>query len=172
MFVEYRPISSLTDSAPIEFEIVSSGDDYIDFANSYLHVEAKIERSDGTALDPADTVGPVDNFLHSLFSQVDVSLNGTSITNSTNTYGYRAYLESLFTYGPAAKESQLTAALFYKDEAGKMDKYNPMEAAAADRNKGLVARTAFISESEEVDMIGRIHSDIFFQQRYMLIYAE
>ena len=119
LFVEYRPILSLTDSAPIEFEIVSSGDDYIDFANSYLHVEAKIERSDGTALDAADTVGPVNNFLHSLFSQVDVSLNGTLITNSSNTYGYRAYLESLLTYGPAAKESQLTAALFYKDKAGK-----------------------------------------------------
>ena len=103
-----------------------------------------------------------------IFSQVDVSLNGTLITNLTNTYGYRAYLESLLTYGPAAKESQLTAALFYKDEAGKMDKCNSLEAAAADRNKGLVARTAFISESKEVDMIGRIHSYIFFQERYIL----
>jgi len=30
-FVEYRPISSLTDGAPIEFDITSTGDDYIDF---------------------------------------------------------------------------------------------------------------------------------------------
>jgi hypothetical protein len=167
LFVEYRPISSLTDGAPIEFEIVSSGDDYIDFANSYLHVKVKIQRANGTALDAADTVGPVNNFLHSLFSQVDVSLNGTVVTNSTNTYGYRAYLENLLTFGPAAKESQLTAALFYKDEAGKMDRCNPL-AAVAERNSGLATRAAFFAESNEVDMIGRIHSDIFFQPRYML----
>jgi hypothetical protein len=36
MFMEYHPISSLTDGAPIEFEVSSSGDDYIDFANSYI----------------------------------------------------------------------------------------------------------------------------------------
>ena len=167
LFVEYRPISSLADGAPIEFEIVSSGDDYIDFANSYLHIKVKIQRADGTVLDAADTVGPVNNFLHSLFSQVDVSLNGTLITNSTNTYAYRAYLENLLTYGPAAKESQLTAALFYKDDAGKMDKDNPLAAAAADRNEGLTTRAIFTARSKELDLIGRIHSDIFSQQRYV-----
>jgi len=79
-FVEYRPVSSLTDGAPIEFDITASGDDYIDFANSFLHVKVKIERANGTALTAADTVGRVNNLLHSLFSQVDVSLNGTLIT--------------------------------------------------------------------------------------------
>ena len=72
-----------------------------------------------------ETVDPVNNFLHSLFSQVDVTLNGTLITSSMNTYAYRAYLETLLSYGPAAKRSQLTASLFYKDEAGKLDKPNP-----------------------------------------------
>jgi hypothetical protein len=33
-FVEYHPISSLADGTPIEFEVSSSGEDYIDFANS------------------------------------------------------------------------------------------------------------------------------------------
>ena len=167
-FVEYRPISSLADGAPIEFEVVSSGDDYIDFANSYLHVKVKIQRADGTNLVAADTVGPINNFLHSLFSQVDVSFNGTIITNSTNTYPYRAYLENLLSYGPDTKASQLTAALYYQDESGKMDKRNPLAAAEADINSGLTKRATFTAESKEVDMIGRIHSDIFFQQRYML----
>jgi len=54
--------------APIEFDITVSGDDYIDFAISFLHVKVKIERANGTALDAADTVGPVNNLLHSLFS--------------------------------------------------------------------------------------------------------
>ena len=165
--VEYHPISSLSDGAPIEFEVSSSGDDYIDYANSYLYVRAKITRANGTNLEETDTVGPVNNFLHSLFSQVDVSLNGTQITNSTNTYPYRAYIETLLSYGSSAKKSHLTSSLYFKDEAGKMDKSNP-KAEAAQKNYGLAQRAAYITESKEVDMIGRIHSDIFFQERYML----
>ena len=167
-YVEYRPVSTLTNGSPIEFDITSSGDDYIDFGNSYLHIKAKLMRSNGNNLDTDDTVGPVNNFLHSLFSQVDVSLNGTLITNSTNTYPCRAYIENLLSYGPATKKSQLTACLFYKDEAGKMDKSNPFVEDAADKNSGLTTRAAFTNQSREVDMTGRIHSDIFFQTRYML----
>ena len=49
-FVEFRPISTLTDGAPIEFDVTSSGDDYTDFANSYLRVIAKIVRDNGAEL--------------------------------------------------------------------------------------------------------------------------
>jgi hypothetical protein len=116
-------------------------------------------------LEAADNVGPVNNFLHSLFSQVDVSLNGVLITNSSNTYGCRAYIENLLSYGPPAKKSQLTACLYIKDEAGKMDK---ADLNADDKNDGLAKRATYTSLSREVDMIGRIHSHIFFQERYML----
>jgi hypothetical protein len=46
-FVEYHPISSLADGTPIEFEVSSSGEDYIDFANSYVYARAKITKADG-----------------------------------------------------------------------------------------------------------------------------
>jgi hypothetical protein len=64
---------------------------------------------------------------------MDVSLNGTLITGSMITYAYGAYIETLLSYGVDAKTSHLTSALFYKDEAGKIDKPNPMAANAADR---------------------------------------
>ena len=35
-------------------------------------------------------------------------------------------------------------------------------------NKGLQKRRALIAESREFDMIGRIQSDIFFQEKYLL----
>ena len=166
VLVEYHPISSLAEGAPIEFEVSSSGDDYIDFANSYLYARAKIKHANGSNMDENDTVGPVNNFLHSLFSQVDVSLNGTLITNSTNTYAYRSYLETLLSYGESAKKSHLTGSLFYKDTAGKMDEPNPK--VDGEKNNGLTKRAAFAAGSAEFDMIGRIHSDIFFHERYML----
>ena len=166
--VEFHPISTITEGTPIEFDVSSSGDMYLDFTNSHLFVQAKILRADGTDLHDGDTVGPVNNFLHSLFSQVDISLNSTLVTSSTNTYAYRAYIENLLSYGVSAKTSQLTAALFYKDEAGKMDETNPHVDPAANRNAGLHKRAGLTDGSRSVDMIGRLHADIFFQTRYML----
>ena len=62
-------------------------------------------------------------FLHSLFQQVDVSLDDVQVSQSAGTYAYRAYIESLLSYGPQAKTSQLTAALYYKDTAGNNSQY-------------------------------------------------
>ena len=73
-------------------------------------------------------------YFYSLFSQVDISLNSTLITASTNMYPYRALLETLLSYGEDAKKTQLMSALFYKDKAGKMDS---MYFAADAVNDGL-----------------------------------
>ena len=58
-------------------------------------------------------------------------------------------------------------AMFYKDTPGKMDAVNPV-ADDADTNMGLKARYAFTKQSQTVDMIGPIQSDIFFQDRLIL----
>ena len=76
-------------------------------------------------------------WMHSLFSQIDVSLNGTLVTPSTNTYAYRAYIETLLSHGAEAKNSQLTSALWYKDTAGHMG-------AIDDENKGLLKIKGYV----------------------------
>jgi hypothetical protein len=164
-WVEYHPVSAITGGSPIEFEINGSGEDYVDFANSYLHVKAKITKPDGTALDADTKLGPTNLFLHSLFSQIDIALNGTQITSATNTYPYRAMIETLLSYGQDSKETQLRSALYIKDTAGNMESTD-LEGATA--NAGMVARQAYTSGSKTVEMMGRIHADIFFQERFML----
>ena len=74
--VEHQPLASLDSGGPIEFLIPVSGDDYLDLANTMLHVQVKVTRADGDDLLLAHPVGPVNNWQHSLFSQVDVYLNG------------------------------------------------------------------------------------------------
>jgi len=101
-WIEYHPLTTVSDGTPIEFEINGTGEDYINLASSMLYVQAKIVKPDGTALDAA---GPANLFLHSLFSQVDISLNGTQVTASMNTYPYRAMLETLLSYGDDAKKT-------------------------------------------------------------------
>ena len=67
------------------------------------------------------SVAPVNNFLHSLFKQVDVYLNGKQVTPAMGTYPYRSYIETLLNYDVSAKKSQLSSALYFKDTAGQMD---------------------------------------------------
>ena len=43
-YVEYHPLSSITYSGPIEFDVWSSEQNYLDFANTQLLVKAKITR--------------------------------------------------------------------------------------------------------------------------------
>jgi hypothetical protein len=165
-WVEYNPISSLSDGVPIEFVISGSGQDYMDLANSYIHAKVRVLRGDNAAIDPTDHVAPVNLFLHSLFSEVDIKLNDTLVSSTNNTYAYRAYLETLLTYGKEAKKSQLTTALYYKDVAGSMENNNPHD--NAHDNAGMKSRHAFVENGRAVEMMGRLHSDLFFQDRLML----
>ena len=84
-WVEYHPLTTVTDGSPIEFDIIGSGEDYVDFANTVLYVKAKLTQNNGNNLADDAAVCPVNLFLHSLFAQVDISLNGTLVTASTNT---------------------------------------------------------------------------------------
>jgi len=104
-----------------------------------------------------------------MFNQVDVSLIGTLISSSTNTYLYRCMLETLLSYGKGAKKSQLCAELLYKDQAGNMDEVVIQVADGYLPNEGLQNRRALISKSRDFDMIGHIHGDIFSQEKYLLI---
>ena len=115
----------------------------------------------------------VNNFLHSLFKQVDVFLKEKQVTQATGTYAYRAYLETLLNYGPAAKHSQLTASLFYKDSASKMDTADPTLAANhANVNHGLRLRYTFNKQSGIIEMAGPIFCDVFMTERLLLSYVD
>ena len=162
--VEHQPMASLDSGGPIEYLIPD--DDYLDLANTMLHVQVKVTRANGDDLDLADPVGPVNNWLHSLFSQVDVYLNGTLVTPSTNTYAYRAYIETLLSCGPNAKDTELTGQLWHKDMATRMDAVEIVEGAAA--NAGFVARRANIVRSRVVELLGRLHVDLFLQDKFLI----
>ncbi|GFX07309.1 uncharacterized protein F54H12.2 [Trichonephila clavipes] len=148
---QFHPLSNVFDNAPVEFHISGSAENYIDLSQTQLNVKAKIVRVDNMPITKDDTIGPVNLFLHSLFSQVDESLNDRFFSNSNNTYPYRSYIETLLNHGYDSKTSQLTAELFYKDS-----------------DDGLKKITEFFKESATVDMIGCIHSDLFHQDRLLL----
>lgn len=99
----YRPVTSLSNNGPIEFLVSgSNGDEYMDLGRVYLHIQARVNVPvpvvAGAVAGVVPVVGPVNNWLHSMFSQVDVYMNQKCITPPSNCYNYRAYIENLLNY--------------------------------------------------------------------------
>ena len=151
----------MTDQGPYEFAVSGAGDNYIGLANTYLFVEAHIMITDGSDSDPDREVGPVNLWMHSLFSDVSVSLSGKLVSPTTSMYPYRAYIETLLSYGPVAKESQLTGVMWYKDTPRQQDK-RPTDI------KGFTSRKELTALSKSVQMMGKLHLDLFCQDKYLL----
>ena len=103
-WVEYQPVSIVSDGGPITF-MVPGTEDYVDLSKTILVVRAKVTKSNRDDFGADEKVGIVNNFLHTLFKQVDVFLKEQQMTQASGTYVYWAYLETLLNYGPAAKKS-------------------------------------------------------------------
>jgi len=73
-------------------------------------------KTNGTDFDANKHSSFVNNFLHSLFSQCSVTINGVSITPYEDLYQYRTYFETLLTYGrdAAITSSKLLLLLVYR----------------------------------------------------------
>ena len=80
-----------------------------------------------------------------------------TIIQAVELYNYRSFFESILTYGSDAKTSHLTNAFWYQDNGDLL----PCDPTAADaNNKGFITRWDRIKQSKEVQLYGRIHSDI------------
>lgn len=161
-WVQYRPVSQLSDQGAIEFAISGNSVQYVDLRKTKLHVKFKVENTSGNA-DASDEVTVINYFLHTMWSSVDVFLQQQPISTGTGShYAIKAYLETLLNYGEDAKESQLTKALFYQDN-GDMDSCSTLG-----RNMGLNQRFIFTQGQSIVDVEGSLHADVFQQPRYIL----
>ena len=169
-WVEYQPVSSVADGGPITF-LVPGMEDYADLSKTFIVVRAKVTKATILMLMKKLELSTISCTL-SLFKQVDVFLKEQQVTQASGTYAYRAYLETLLNYGPDAKNSQLTSAMFYKDQAGNMDVADPTINVAANANSGLKKRYEFSEESGTIEMTGPLFCDIFMTNRLMLSFVD
>ena len=196
-WIDYAPLSSVENANSAITFLIARTDEYIDLSKTILTVTGKITKKDGTSkLDGNDqsNVAPVNNFLHSLFRQVDVYLNGKQVTPAMGTYAYRSYIETLLNYDVSAKQSQFSSALYYKDTPGQMDKVGALassttlnyrtaqgtggpsaEKDASEKlyvpesgNVGFAKRHQFIKNGNRFVLSGPIFADIFMTDRLLL----
>ena len=121
-----------------------------------LYIRGKLILGDGKDLDAKDFTA-ITNFLHSLFSQCKVNLNTVSITQASELYQYRSYLETLLTCGSDASATHLTNSFWYLDKGDLL----PCDQTDADaKNACFITRWKKIKQSKELQLYGRLHSDI------------
>ena len=82
---------------PMEF-IVPGLDDFVDLGRSYFTMELRLQKSTNDNLVANQKLWPVNNLAHSIIKQIDLQLNGTLISPQSDTYHYKAYLETLLNY--------------------------------------------------------------------------
>lgn len=150
--VGYRSISPANESI-IEFILPRTTEFYRDLSSVYIKVDVKLigdKLITGTGSDSkTERVACVNNLLHSLFSQIQVTINGRNVTGNGDSYPYRCLIETLLNFSKESANTHLTSAMFYPDD-GNLD--------ASDTNNGFVTREKKLKNT--VELYGKLHADI------------
>ena len=156
----YHPIASLdSHHAPIKFLILPHTEIYTDLSLAYLYIKFRILKQTGEDLDMDAKVFSINNFFHSMFSDIDLYINNKLITNNSDTYPYRAYLGNLFSYGSDVKDNQLKAAEFWsEDEPGAFEDIT---------NTCITDRGKRVTKSKSVELQGKLHLDLAIQEKFL-----
>lgn len=155
---KYSPVSTIQNGI-VEFKVEDSKS-FLDLQHCYLFTKARIVNSDNTALAADKEVGVVNYLAGTLWKTVTVKLNGDPIVSCSD-YNYRAYLETLLNYSSGPKKGWLQSGLWYKDHHGRMD-------TLSDQNAGFKFRKGHFAESQQVEIIGKLHCEPFNQHRSLL----
>ena len=116
--VDINPSGELGNQGPLEFNIVGNSD-VIDLSATSLHLTVKIVKADGSVdATGKQEVALTNNALHSIFSDVIVTMNETIIEGGEQNYFLKAMINTLFSYSKSTIEKQMFAVGFVKDAAG------------------------------------------------------
>jgi len=158
LVTEHRPLNPIAFNYPLEFLVQSAQDEYINLREMvfYLKFHLNLKKNDRSNITKTDweQVKITQNVLHSMFETVEASIGDTAVNSSNSNYSYRAYFDALFNTSDNDLKSYMTAG-GYLDETKRNKLFTP-DAVPADTKT---------SKSKVVDLGGRLHLDLTFQDR-------
>ena len=190
---EENPITSITSGGVIDFIVKSNADTYFDLKNSYIDLQFSINDASGNAITPYSpsstsksstitagnkakrVVFPEQYMIGTMFKNVEVYLDDRLVSSSDNMYAYRAYLEALLSNNSNIKKEQLQAGGWFEDEENEnaMEFRSGASLQAEDindagmHNEGVFWRFVNTKDSKKMQLIGKIHCDLFNQSKYI-----
>ncbi len=155
-FLQIRPLTTIQDSNVVEFDLPALTEDYYDLQNVFLWVRGQATNQDGTNLANAqDGRYSIINYsLNTIWDQVDIILGNTTITQSSNTYPYRAWIELLTSYNKLSLDTHLRSAGYF----GLSDRPDEV----------ITDGSTFTRRSKEFTLFGRLHGDIFNSDKLLI----
>jgi hypothetical protein len=157
-WVQYRPISQISNSGNLQFTISGTSDHYINLRDSYLQIKGQIYSLDtNQPITDADDVALENIPLQTIWSQIDISLQQKVINSRVDTnYAYKSYLDVLLKNSKIEMSNQLTSQLFFKDDATLFD---------SPANAGYRVRKKHTANGKEIQLEGPLYLDIAQQER-------
>ena len=158
--IKIKPTTGGSSSTgPIEFLITSLGSEYTLMPSTRLEGACRVVKKTGVDLAGSEDVSVVNMFPSSLFKQIECSVNGTEVVDqSVGAHPFKAYMETLLSYGREAKNTHLLTECFIKDRSGSEDADQKSDAAG---KTGYMDRNELIKGSNIVHFSTQLHIDFF-----------
>ena len=158
---EIKSINPVHMTGPMEFVLEGSSDEYTDLNSLTLYTKFKVTRDDGGNMHANDVVALEQNALHSMFSQVDVTLGDTVISHSDQMHHYRAYIDNLLSYGSDAHKNHVRAEgmkLPAPNADGEYEQVGEVEPRMKLK----------VSPTRSIELMGALHVDVANQEKLMI----
>ncbi len=180
--IDYQPVSSVSESSSIDFQLKNSSSAYINLQKCRLHVAVKITQEDGsdipspttniddkgvvtTVIPPLARVCIVNNALSSLFKCVDCSLNQSAVGGYVaNNYSMKSFLDVILFCDDETRKYEMSDCLYFDERgelAGELDVYTTS-------NESLISRHSYVKGSKVCKMSGRLFTDLMSFDRMLL----
>ena len=134
--LDVRPMTAVSQSSVVEFVFGGENSDYLCLQGCRLAATVAVDHEDDTKLHLQEKTAagavkagsavdekavPINLALHSMWSQIDVFINGQRMTQASNMQPYKALIKTLLRYGSESKKTQLTAQGFRQETGGNID---------------------------------------------------
>jgi len=155
-FEEVRPLAPLNTGGHIEFVLNNAYNEYIRLKDTTLcgKFHVVLRKTTSGAVNDADwnKIHPTNNFMHSLWSQIDFSIGDSQTSISLQTYPYRAYIETILGSTDQSRKTYLAGAIFNDDTPTTSNNH----------------RRDLIKNGKICEFEGRLHLDMLQQNRALI----
>ena len=174
--LDCRPMSAVSEGSVVEFALGGDNRDYLCTTESTLAVVLRMVYQDGSKLhlqeigiDGAPKEGsaaddkavPVNNVVHSMFSQIDIFFNGTRMTQATNMYPYKAAFQTMLYNSADAKQTRLLGEGFCAESSDNLD-------SLVEDNPSYKWRHKLFKGSKIVEFETPLLEDVMQGKKYLL----
>src|SRR5258708_3752109 len=155
-FIQIRPLIAVQDTNTVDFDLPALTEDYYDLQNIFLWFRGQATNQDNSVLANAqdNRYSLINYALNTIWEQVDIQLGNTTITQSSNTYPYRAWIELLTSYNKFSLDTHLRSAGYFE--------------LSDTPDTHIATSIPLIHRSKEFTLFGRLHGDIFNSDKLLI----